>query len=46
MKYVWLDDSIDNREPNFDGFEVAHKERIVDSLNARGGRFITFFQLL
>ncbi|VDN54150.1 unnamed protein product, partial [Dracunculus medinensis] len=51
---TWLDDSIDNRELNFDGFIVSRviKDRTINSSNIRGGgltmlipdyyKFITF----
>lgn len=38
---MWLDDSTDNQELNFDGFIVSHKEKTINGLNTRGGEVIT-----
>ncbi|VDN52057.1 unnamed protein product [Dracunculus medinensis] len=37
---TWLNDSIDNRELNFDGFIVSRKDRTINSSNIRGGELI------
>lgn len=38
---TWLDNSIDNREANFDGFIVSRKERTINRLYTHGEGLIT-----